>query len=64
MIAVITTGHEGGIVIVYLTSAVSVVVLLLHPKINCMTIPPVVPVKKCRIIPLVVISAIIFPELF
>ena len=28
------------------------VVLLLHPKINCMTIPPVVPVKNCRTIPL------------
>ena len=26
------------------------VVLLLHPKINCMTIPPVVPVKNCRTI--------------
>jgi hypothetical protein len=26
------------------------VVLLLHPKINCMTIPPVVPVKICRTI--------------
>jgi hypothetical protein len=28
------------------------VVLLLHPKINCMTIPPVVPVKIFRTIPL------------
>ena len=28
------------------------VVLLFHPKINCMTIPPVVPVKNCRTIPL------------
>ena len=28
------------------------VVLLLHPKINCMTIPPVVPIKNCRAIPL------------
>ena len=28
------------------------VVLLFHPKINCMTIPPVVPVKHCRTIPL------------
>ena len=27
------------------------VVLLLHPKINCMTITLVVPVKNCRIIP-------------
>jgi hypothetical protein len=29
-----------------------IVVLLLHPKINCMTIPPVVPVKSFRTIPL------------
>ena len=28
------------------------VVLLLHPKINCLTIFPVVPVKNCRTIPL------------
>jgi hypothetical protein len=28
------------------------VILLLHPKINCMTIPPVVPVKNFRTIPL------------
>ena len=28
------------------------VVLLLHPKINCMTIPPVVPEKNFRTIPL------------
>ena len=28
------------------------VVLLVHPKINCMTIPPVVPVKNIRTIPL------------
>ena len=28
------------------------VVLLLHPKINCMTILPVVPVKHFRTIPL------------
>ena len=28
------------------------VVLLLHPKINCMTIPPMVPVKYFRTIPL------------
>ena len=28
------------------------VVLLLHPKINCVTIPPVVPVKHFRTIPL------------
>jgi hypothetical protein len=27
------------------------VVLLFHPKINCMTIPPVEPVKNCRTIP-------------
>ena len=27
------------------------VVLLLHPKISCMTIPPVVPVKYFRTIP-------------
>ena len=27
-------------------------VLILHPKINCMTIPPVVLVKNCRTIPL------------
>ena len=27
------------------------VVLLLHPKINCMTITPVVLVKNCRTIP-------------
>ena len=27
------------------------VVLLLHPKISCMTIPPVVAVKKSRTIP-------------
>ena len=27
------------------------VVLLLHAKINCMTIPPVVPVKNIRTIP-------------
>ena len=27
------------------------VVLLFHPKINCKTIPPVVPVKNCRTIP-------------
>ena len=26
------------------------VVLLLHPKINCMTIPPIVPVKNIRTI--------------
>jgi hypothetical protein len=28
------------------------VVLLFHLKMNCMTIPPVVPVKNCRTIPL------------
>ena len=40
------------------------VVLLLHPEINCMIIPPVVLVKYCKTIPPVVISAIIFPGLF
>jgi hypothetical protein len=34
------------------------VVLLLHPKINCMTISPVVPVKNCRNIPPVVIISV------
>ena len=37
------------------------VVFLLHAKINCMTIVPVVPVTNVRIIPPVVISALIFP---
>ena len=37
------------------------VVLSLHPKINCMTIPPMVPVKNLGLFPSVVISAIIFP---
>ena len=41
------------------------VVLLFHPEINYRSSPPVVPVKKCRTIPLpVVISAILFPGLF
>ena len=39
-------------------------VLLFHPKINCMTIPLVVPVKIVGLFPSVVISAIIFPVLF
>ena len=40
------------------------VVLLLHPTINCMTIPPEVPVKFVGLFPPVVISAVIFPEFF
>ena len=40
------------------------VVLLLNPKINYMTSPPVVSVKNVRPIPPVVIPAIIFPGLF
>ena len=41
------------------------VVLLLHPKINCMTIPPGGAGKKIvGLFPTVVISAIIFPGLF
>ena len=40
------------------------VVLLLHPKINCVTIPPVVPVKILKLYPPVVISTNIFPGLF
>ena len=53
------------------------VVLLLHPKINCMTIPAVVPVNSFRTILPVIISAnpqkfhtakitgyTVFPELF
>jgi hypothetical protein len=39
-------------------------VLLLHPKINCVTIPPVVPVKILKLYPPVVISTNIFPGLF
>ena len=40
------------------------VVLLLHPKIKCVTIPPVVPVKILKLYPPVVISTNIFPGLF
>ena len=38
------------------------VVLLLHPKINCMTIPPMGPVKRFRTIPLWQFQQSFFPD--
>ena len=40
------------IILQYLFSFIKTVVLLLHPKINCMIIPSVVPVNSFRTIPL------------
>ena len=58
LIRCVLKGQAGYILYYYYTSLSFflykniTVVLLFHPKINRMTIPPVVPVKNCRTIPL------------